>query len=246
MNTYRESVRERVLYNLLFFALLMTLSGLLLRDLSIRQDDRILKDLGLAAIDLFGTVIAIFIGVGLVNKEIDRRSLYPLLAKPLRRSEFVVGKFAGLSLTLLVNVAAMTAGLYFTLAVTRHPLDLHIAKAVACLYLGLLLTVALALFFSAVTSAGLAVVCTISLVLAGRFADVVRNMPEVAPSVPRALARAVYFALPNFANFDLKDRVVHADPISPAYLAWMAVYAVAYGGLLLTGAAAVFARRDLK
>jgi len=96
-NTFRETIRERVLYNLVFFAVLMTLSGLLLGHLSIRQDEKIIKDLGLAAMDVFGTVIAIFIGVGLVSKEIERRSLYPLLAKPLAREEFFVGKFLGVA-----------------------------------------------------------------------------------------------------------------------------------------------------
>ena len=94
-NTFRETVRERVLYNLVFFAILMTLAGLLLGQLSIRQDEKILKDIGLAAMDLFGTLIAVFIGTGLVSKEIERRSLYPLLAKPLSRGEFFLGKFAG-------------------------------------------------------------------------------------------------------------------------------------------------------
>ncbi|MET0427327.1 MAG: ABC transporter permease subunit, partial [Microvirga sp.] len=101
-NTFRETIRERVLYNLVFFAILMTLSGLLLGRLSIRQDERIIKDLGLAAMEVFGTVIAIFIGVGLVSKEIERRSLFPLLAKPLTRSEFLIGKFLGLASTLFV------------------------------------------------------------------------------------------------------------------------------------------------
>ena len=118
-NTFRETVRERVLYNLVFFAILMTLSGLLLGQLSIRQDEKIIKDIGLAAMDLFGMLIAVFMGIGLVSKEIERRSLYPLLAKPLTRGEFFLGKFAGLAFTLLVNLAVMTAGLYLTLA--RRP-----------------------------------------------------------------------------------------------------------------------------
>jgi len=101
-NTFRETVRERVLYNLVFFAILMTLAGLLVRQLSIRQDEKIIKDIGLASMELFGTLIAVFIGVGLVSKEIERRSLFPLLAKPLGRGEFFLGKFLGLAFTLLV------------------------------------------------------------------------------------------------------------------------------------------------
>ena len=115
-NTFRETVRERVLYNLVFFAILMTLAGLLLGPLSIRQDEKILKDVGLAAMDGFGTLIAVFIGTGLVSKEIERRSLYPLLAKPLSRGEFFLGKFAGLAFTLLVNVSVMLSGLLLNVA----------------------------------------------------------------------------------------------------------------------------------
>ena len=245
-NTYRETVRERVLYNLVFFAILMTLSGLLLRDLSIRQDVKIIKDIGLASMDLFGTLIAIFIGVGLVNKEIERRSLYPLLAKPLARGEFFVGKFLGLSFTLLVNIAVMAAGLWLTLLATGPLPDAHLLKAVYPIYLGLLLVVATALLFSTLTSPALAAVCTVAVVLAGRFSDVIRNMREVAPGVPSWLPTALYFVLPNFRNFDFKDRVVYGDPVPAATLLWVTAYALVYGGALIVLGMSVFRRRDLQ
>src|SRR5258708_27010866 len=126
----------------------MTLSGLLLGELSIRQDEKIIKNLGLASMDIFGTLIAVFIGVGLVSKEIERRSLYPLLAKPLSRDEFLLGKFVGLGVTLLVNVGVMTLGLYLTLLATGRGIDWSLLKAVYTILLSLLLTVALALLFS--------------------------------------------------------------------------------------------------
>ena len=146
-NTFRVTVRERVLYTLVFFAILMTLSGLLLGQLSIRQDAKIIKDVGLAAMEFFGTLIAVFLGVGLVSKEIERRSLYPLLAKPLSRDELFLGKFAGLAFTLLVNLAVMTAGLYLTLVFTGRPADPLLLAAVYPIYLGLVLVVAIAMLF---------------------------------------------------------------------------------------------------
>jgi ABC-type transport system involved in multi-copper enzyme maturation permease subunit len=253
MNTFRETVRERVLYNLVFFAILMTVSGFVLNDLTVRQDDKVIKDLGLAAIDVFGTLIAIFIGVGLVNKEIERRSLYPLLARPLTRDEFLVGKFGGLSLTLLVNVGVMTLGLYLTLLATRMRGPLHpgspdsgLLVAVLCLYVGQLLVVALALFFSVVTSSGLAAICTVSLVLVGRFADVIRNMRDVLPSVPPWATELVYFALPNLAQFDLKNRVVHGESVPPEGLACIVAYGVCYSTVVLSLSAFVFRRKDLQ
>jgi ABC-type transport system involved in multi-copper enzyme maturation permease subunit len=240
-NTFRETVRERVLYNLVFFALLMTLSGLLLAQLSIRQDQKIIKDLGLAAMDLFGTLIAVFIGVGLVSKEIERRSLYPLLAKPLSRDELILGKFCGLSFTVLVNVACMTAGLWLTLYATSGRLELGLLRAIYPIFLGLLLVVALALLFSTLTNGPVAAICTVSVVLAGRFSDVIRNMQEVVPAAPAWVTRALVLVLPNFQNFDLKDRVVYGDPVGASALLFITLYALGY--ILLALGAAVFAFR---
>lgn len=243
-NTFRETIRERVLYNLLFFALLMTLSGLLLGQLSIRQDERIIKDIALAAMDLFGTAIAVFVGVGLVSKELERRSLYPLMAKPLTRDEFLIGKFAGLSFTLLVNVAVMAVGLYLTLLLTGRRLDPHLLEAVFPIFLGLVVTVALALLFSIFTSTALAAFCTMILVVAGRFSDVIRNMRDVAPGAPAWLIEALYYGLPNYRNFDFKNRVVYGDPVSAGDLAWVAAYAAVYTAVVLGAALWSFRRRE--
>jgi ABC-type transport system involved in multi-copper enzyme maturation permease subunit len=243
-NTFRETVRERVLYNLVFFAILMTLSGLLLDQLSIRQDEKIIKDIGLAAMDFFGTLIAIFIGVGLVSKEIERRSLYPLLAKPLSRDELFLGKFVGLGFTLLVNLGTMALGLYLTLLLTGRRPEPRLFEAIYPLYLGLLLVTALALLFSTLTSSTLAAVCTLAVVLAGRFSDVIRNMKDVAPGTPTWLTEALYYGLPNFRNFDFKDRVAYGDPVPLNVLGWVTLYALAYIGVVLGLGLRVFRSRD--
>jgi Cu-processing system permease protein len=245
-NTFRETIRERVLYNLVFFAILMTLSGLLLGHLSIRQDEKIIKDLGLAAMDVFGTVIAIFIGVGLVSKEIERRSLFPLLAKPLSRDEFLIGKAAGLAYTLLVNVMVMAAGIYLTLFFTGRALDLSLLKAVYGIYLGLLLVLALSLFFSTVTSSAVASLCTFSLVIAGRFSDVIRNMKQVAEGVPSFVTDTLYYVLPNFRNFDFKNAVVYGLPVPADLLVRVTAYALIYATVVLLGALVAFRSKDFQ
>jgi Cu-processing system permease protein len=245
-NTFRETVRERVLYNLVFFAMVMTLAGLLLGQLSIRQDEKIIKDIGLAAIDLFGTAIALIMGVGLVSKEIERRSLYPLLAKPLTRSEFFLGKFTGLAFTLLVNVSAMTAGLYATLLATQRSASLDLLSGIFPLYLGFLLVVALAMFFSTVTSSTLSAVCTLGLALGGRYSDVIRNIREVAPEAPTLVVNALYYAVPNFRNFDFKTQVAYGESVSIEVLGWVAIYALIYLATVLGVGLAIFRRRDLQ
>jgi Cu-processing system permease protein len=245
-HTFRETVRERVLYNLVFFAVLMTLSGLLLKQLSIRQDEKIIKDVGLASMELFGTLIAVFIGVGLVSKEIERRSLYPLLAKPVSRSEFFLGKFAGLAFTLLVNVSMMTLGLFLTLKLTGRWPDLALLKAVYTIYLALLLVVALAMLFSCVTSTAIAAVCTVGLVVGGRFSDVIRNMREVAPGTPTWLVDGLYYIVPNFRNFDLKDRVAYGDPVPFSLLGLVTAYAAVYIAVALAVGLWSFRSRDFQ
>jgi ABC-type transport system involved in multi-copper enzyme maturation permease subunit len=245
-NTFRETVRERVLYNLVFFAILMTLSGLLLGQLSIRQDEKIIKDIGLAAMDLFGTAIALFIGVGLVSKEIERRSLYPLLAKPLTRDELYLGKFLGLAFTLLVNIAVMAAGLYLTLLATGRGLDLGLLAAIYPIFLSLLLVVAIAMLFSTMTSIVLSAVSTLGVVMAGHFSDVIRNMKQVAPGAPEWLVKLLYYALPNFRAFDFKDHAAYGDPIPLSALGEVTLYAAAYVGLLLVAGLALFRRKDFQ
>ncbi len=243
-NTFRETVRERVLLNLVLFAILMTLSGLLMGELSIRQDETIIKQVGLASMDIFGTLIAIFVGVGLVSKEIERRSLYPLLAKPLSRDEFFLGKFFGLGFTVFVNVAVMTLGLYATLLATGRRADPWILAAAYGIFLSLLLTVALALLFSAVTSSSLAAIATFCVVLVGRFSDVIRGMGDVT-SAPAWLTTFLYYAVPNFQTFDIKSAVVWGDRVPPSLLAGMTVYAGAYAGVVLLVGLARFRSRDL-
>src|SRR6266705_2191992 len=115
VNVFKESVRDKVLYNLVFFAVLLIAVSYLLGQLTAGQDIKIIKDLGLAAMSIFGLFIAVFIGIGLVSKEVERRSIYSLLAKPIRRQEFIIGKYLGLVLTLLVNLAVMTAAYYVVL-----------------------------------------------------------------------------------------------------------------------------------
>jgi Cu-processing system permease protein len=245
-NTFRESVRERVLYNLVIFAVLMTLSSLLLRELSIRQDEKIVKDLGLASMDVFGTLIAIFIGVGLIRKEIERRSLYPLLAKPLGRGEFLLGKFLGLAFTLLVNVALMTLGLFGALLLAERSPDMALLAAIYPIYLGLLLTVGIAMLFSTLASSQiLATLWTFSIVVAGRFSDVIRNMPDMTRT-PRWLSEGLYYALPNYRNFDLKARVVYGEAVPLELLAAITAYAALYLALVLLGALLAFRRRELQ
>ncbi len=172
VNTFREAVRDRVLYNLVFFALVMMAAAVLVGQISVDIEEVVIVSLGLSAISIIGLLIAVFIGVGLVSKEIDKRTLYALLAKPLRRWEFLTGKFAGLVLTLTVNTAAMAVALLLAMSYVRHGLhraDTVVLVAVYFILLKLALVVALAMLFSCFTTPLLAILFTAGLYVAGLF-----------------------------------------------------------------------------
>src|SRR6201981_4160250 len=177
-NTFREAVRDRVLYNLVFFALLMIASAVIVGQISMDIETIVMVSLGLSAISLIGLLIAVFTGVGLVSKEIDKRTLHAVLAKPLPRWEFLLGKFTGLVLTLTVNTAAMGGGLFLAMWYVKHSIvrgDTVVLVAVYFILLKLTLVVALAMMFSCFTSPLLAILFTGGLYVAGLFVAALRS-----------------------------------------------------------------------
>ena len=249
-NTFREAVRDRVLYNLVFFALVMMAAAILVGQISIGIEETVIGSLGLSAISVIGLLIAMFIGVGLVSKEMDKRTLYALLAKPVRRWEFLLGKFGGLFLTLAVNTAAMTGGLYAALLYVKHPLvrsDAILLVAVYFILLKLALIVALALLFSCYTTPLLAILFTAGLYVSGLFVEEMRTFQSntMAPAM-KAFLRGLSYVLPNFENFDVMASAVHGRAIPGALILQNTAYAALYCMIVLVAAAAIFTRRNLK
>jgi ABC-type transport system involved in multi-copper enzyme maturation permease subunit len=261
LHVFRDSVRDKVLYSIVAFAVLLMAVSYLIGQLTAGEDLKIIKDLGLAAMSLMGLFIAVFIGIGLIAREIDRRSIYAVLAKPVRRPELILGKYLGLVGTLCVNLAVMALAYYVVLAYigwTLSPAALKAAPApatdprllLAVVMIGfeLALVTAVALFWStfssnALLSAGL----TLAIYVAGQFGADLKNFEQVVESpVAGMVGRGLYYLLPNFAAFDIKAEVVHALPIEPAYLLLTGGYAVLYIALLLTASVLIFSRRDFK
>jgi ABC-type transport system involved in multi-copper enzyme maturation permease subunit len=250
VNTFREAVRDRVLYNLIFFALMMIAAAILVGQISLGIDRIVIINLGLSAISIFGIIMAIFIGVGLVYKEMEKRTLYSLLAKPIRRWEFLIGKFGGLLLTLVVNTAFMTLGLAAALYyLSRHfeRSDVTILIAIYFILLELGLITALALFFSCFSSPMLSILFTLGIYLAGVFAPDIKGISEFTKNPMMAAAgKLAYYALPNFHNFNVIAAAAHGEAIPTALISQNTLYAALYVGIILIAAAAVFSGRDLK
>jgi ABC-type transport system involved in multi-copper enzyme maturation permease subunit len=260
INVFRESVRDKVLYNLVFFAILLIGASYLIGQLTAGQDVKIIKDLGLAATSVFGLFIAVFIGIGLVSKEVERRSIYALLAKPIHRWQLVIGKYCGLVLTLSVNIAVMAVALYAVLAYMSWgvspqaarawdapALDPALLKAIALLFVELTIVTAIALFFSTFSTPMLSAALTFGLYVVGHFTNDLRNFADLLGSpVAQWLARGLSWLLPNLAQFDVRADVVHGQLVPFGYMGLTVAYAIVYITILLAISVTVFSRRDFK
>jgi ABC-type transport system involved in multi-copper enzyme maturation permease subunit len=260
INVFRESVRDKVLYNLVLFAILLIGASYLIGQLTAGQDVKIIKDLGLSATSMFGLFIAVFIGIGLVSKEVERRSIYALLAKPIHRYQLVLGKYCGLVLTLAVNLSVMALALYAVLAyiswgvapdVIRMwdapALDPGLVKAVGLIFVELMLITAIAVFFSTFSTPILSAALTFGLFVVGHFSSDLRNFKDAVDSPAAArLARGLYWVLPNLSQFDVKDKVVHGIHVPIGYLGVTIGYGALYIAMLLVVSMLIFSRRDFK
>jgi ABC-type transport system involved in multi-copper enzyme maturation permease subunit len=250
LNAFREAVRDRVLYNLVLFVLILTGAAVFIGELSGGQERKIIVDLGLSAMLLFGVFIAIFVGVGLVYKEIERRTIYAIFAKPVGRGEFIVGKYLGLCLTLLVNVVVMGAGVSLALIYVSggwDPLALSIWPAVLLIYGELMILTGVALLFSSFSSPALSALLTFFIFIIGHFsADLKALANSMGGASARWLFRGLYYLLPNLANYSFITQAAHGQlpGALPAILALL--YAAVYIVIVLAAATLIFSQRNFK
>ena len=249
-HTFKESVRERVLYNLIVFALLLIGAAILFGSISVGIEQVILVNLGLSSISVFGLLMAIFIGIGLVSKEIERRTLYNILSKPVSRAEFIIGKYFGLILTLVINTAIMTGGFYLALLYQKRRLvasDMLALEAVYFILLQLALVVGLALLFSCISTPVLSAVFTFCLYVIGNFlADIRWFGQETHNPWVVQVTGLLYYSLPNFSNFNVISRVAHGLAIPTYVLGSNSLYALLYVSILLSGAILIFEEREFR
>jgi ABC-type transport system involved in multi-copper enzyme maturation permease subunit len=248
-NTFREAVRDRVLYNLIAFALLLSGAAVLVGQISIDIERLVVVNLGLTAVSLFGVVIAIFIGIGLVSKEMEKRTLYTVLSRPVRRWEFIVGKFLGLTGTLFVNTFFMAIGVFAALLYVSHKFqssDAWILVALFFIVLQFLILCSLALLFSSFSSPLLSAVFAFSLFVIGSFAEDLRGFAGMSHGLTRLLATGAAYLVPNFSALNVIGQVAHEQPISGQLIAYNTAYALAYSAMAICGAVLIFERRNLK
>jgi len=247
INTFKEAVRDRILYTLLIFALFMIGSSALLASLSTGQDAKIIQDLGLSCISIFGTLIAVFLGIGLVYKEIEKRTLYVLISKPIHRAQFILGKYLGLALVLLTNVAIMGTGLLLLSRIYLGEWPWRLLVALAFTLLELLVITGLAILFSSFTTPTLSAIFTLSLFLIGHLSPDLRLFAgRFGRPAARLLIELFYYLLPNFRHFHFESLIINGFLPDGIVLFQSACYGLLYGAALLLLAMLAFARKDLK
>ena len=248
-NTFREAVRDRVLYNLVAFAVLMSGAAILVGQISIDIERLVVVNLGLTAVSLFGVVIAIFIGIGLVSKEIEKKTLYTVLSRPVRRWEFIVGKFFGLAGTLVVNAFFMALGVFAALLYVSHHFrasDGWILVALYFIVLQFVIITSLTLLFSSFSSPLLSAVFAFSLFVIGTFSEDLRGFAAMASGAAGWLVTGIAYLVPNFSALNVITSVAHENPVPASLIFYNTAYALTYAAMAICGAVLIFQRRDLK
>ena len=245
LNTFKEAIRDRLLYLLLFFAAVSIIFSRILALLTVGDRAKIITDVGLASVSIFGALMAILIGTGLVYKEIDKRTIYTLLSKPIHRYQFLLGKYLGLLLTLFVMLILMTLIFFVLMLLHRYPIEGKFFLAILFIFVELCLITAVAMLFSCFSTPILSTLFTLSFYLIGHISwgleTLIQKMPQGAV---KTLARILYTLLPDLENFNFKTEVVHHLPIPPKVFLYSSLYGLFYTIFILALAMMIFRRRD--
>jgi Cu-processing system permease protein len=252
LNTFREAARIRVLYGVVVLVVAANLLALVLGEMSIREQDRVARDVGLAGISLFGALTAIFLGVFLLYTEIQRRTIHAIVSKPLERWEFVVGKYGGMALVLSTLVALFAASMTGLLAWYGIGLTVAVGKAILLAWMEVLVVAAIAIFFSSFSSPFLSGIFALGLWVIGRVTPDLRAVAAKASSpFVETVTRVASEAVPDIHLFSVSGRSidgeivsVHGDFVSWAYVGLAAGHAALWIAGLLVVACVIFSRRD--
>jgi len=247
LNTFKEAVRDRILYAILAFAMAMIASTFILATIGAGSGPKIIRDIGLGFISIFGTLIAVFIGIGLVHKEIDRRTIYTIVSKPIHRVQFILGKYVGLILTLFVNVTIMTLALMGLIYLGEGLWDFRLFAASGMILLELMVITGIAVLFSAFSTPTLSAIFTLSLFAIGRLLDDLRLFGEqYAGPLGRAVIQGLYYLLPNLGRFNISAEVVHGIPLGDVVSGMTILYGSLYVVALLALTSLIFQNRDFR
>lgn len=246
-NTFKETVRNKVMANILLFAIGMVLMTMIVSNWSLDQQAKILKDFGLAAISIFGLLIALFVGVRTIYQEIERHTIYMLVSKPISRWQVILGKYFGLAATIFINILAITFCLFVVDFFIEGTVDFGLIPGIFLIVLEIYLVIAFAIFFSTFTSPLLSAIFTLIIYVIGHLAPSIQIFTKLRPDDPaNTILLALYKILPNLENFNIKTEVVEHVALPENMILYAMIYGISYVAILLFLTSWIFKKKDLK
>jgi len=247
VNTYKETRRNKILLNILIFAVFLILFSFIVGDWSMGHQVKVIKDIGLSAMSIFGLLIAIFIGIQLVIQELKERTIYLIASKPIKRWEIIIGKYLGLSITLFINIIFMSIALWCIGYIMEGSIDFSLIPAIILIYVEILLIIAFSLLFSSFTSPTLSAIYTFIIFILGHLSPFLRDYVKIYPDKGfHWLIKIIYYIIPNFENLNLKLAVVEDVSIPPNFLSYGLLYGLLYICLILLITCLIFRKKDFK
>jgi Cu-processing system permease protein len=251
LNTFREAARIRVLYGILVLVAGANLFAIVLGEMSVNEEARIARDIGLAGISLFGSLTAIFLGVFLLYTEVQRRTIHAIVSKPIERWEFVVGKYLGMALVLTSLVGLFALAMIVMVKWQHLPIGSALIEAIVLAWVEVLTVAAVAIFFSSFSTPFLSGIFALAIWVIGRVTpDIEAAIRDGAPWI-RAVARVALEIVPDLHLFSPSGRIVdgqtvsvHADFVSWGYVGMASLHGLGWIVGLLALACLLFQRRD--
>lgn len=247
VNTFKETRRNKILLNILIFAVFLILFSFIVGDWSMGHQVKVIKDIGLSAMSIFGLLIAIFIGIQLVIQELKEKTIYLIASKPIKRWKIVIGKYLGLSITLLINIIFMSIALWIIGYIMEGSVDFSLIPAIILIYVEILLIIAFSLLFSSFTSPTLSAIYTIVIFILGHLSPFLGDYVKIYPDKGfHWLIKIIYYIIPNFDNLNLKLTVVEGTSIPSNLLIYGVLYGLLYISLILLITCLIFSKKDFK
>ena len=244
-NTFRQTLRERLFLNIIIFGVFMILLAMVLANITFGYPDRVVRSIGLSGISIAANLIALLVGVALVHQEIDRKTLFVVLTRPVRRWEYAVGRYLGLMTTIALSLVGLGLIFGFTLIVVRGELLLGDVLAIGMCWFEAAVIAGVAISLSAFSTPTLSAGIGLGIWLASATTDDLLRLTQMAGGMPHQVAKGVYYLLPSLSRFNFREAVIYQQQIASAdYLAACA-YGLIYSCFLLVLASVILSRREM-
>ncbi len=247
VSTFRETVRDRIFYLVAVFGFVMLTSTAVVSPLTIGAQGKIMSDVGLAAMTVFGLLVVVFVGSNMVRKEMEKGTILTILSKPVSRRQYLWGKFIGLSMTQVSMIAVMGVMFFLMTFIAPGDFSFRYLPAIYLTFLEMILITAVVVLFSTCVSPVLSAVLTLGVFVIGHLSESIRDFGIMQGSAMQSkISQAIYYVVPNLEVFNVRGAVVHGSSVGMEHLMMATLYGLAYACMLLIIAGSIFSRRELR